>query len=79
MTVRVTSSLDDGRTTFVMPDTHNRGDADVEVLDPVCGMQVSADSRDTVRTEYDGTMYSFCSRECKAKFDESPEEFTDPA
>ncbi|MEN6372084.1 MAG: YHS domain-containing protein [Armatimonadota bacterium] len=44
--------------------------------DPVCGMQVSADTPYKVETE-DGTYY-FCSRECAQEFIENSEDYLSP-
>lgn len=42
--------------------------------DPVCGMQV--DERNAAaQSEYKGKMYYFCSRGCKAAFDQNPEQY----
>jgi YHS domain-containing protein len=41
--------------------------------DPVCGMEVSADSR--WFTSYQGETYYFCAKGCKEEFDQSPEHF----
>jgi Cu(I)/Ag(I) efflux system membrane fusion protein len=43
--------------------------------DPVCGMDLGS-ARETQGSKYDGTMYRFCSRQCKAKFDANPVQFT---
>jgi P-type Cu+ transporter len=43
-------------------------------IDPVCGMNV--DETDTEhQTQYGGQTYSFCSLECKDKFEEKPEQY----
>ena len=41
--------------------------------DPVCGMQVSADSGYTKM--HQGTNYRFCSRSCLDKFDANPQQY----
>ena len=41
--------------------------------DPVCGMQVSANSGYT--KVHQGTMYHFCSRNCLDKFDANPQQY----
>ena len=41
--------------------------------DLVCGMEV--DEKGTVKTEYEGETYHFCSQSCKQTFEESPEKF----
>ena len=42
--------------------------------DPVCGMQVD-EQRAAGRSEHDGQTYYFCSQNCKAKFDQNPEQY----
>ena len=42
--------------------------------DPVCGMQVD-DQKSTAKSQYQGTNYTFCSEECKRKFDQSPQQY----
>jgi YHS domain-containing protein len=42
--------------------------------DPVCGMEV-APAKAAGHSEYRGQTYTFCSRECKAKFDGSPAKY----
>jgi YHS domain-containing protein len=45
------------------------------VTDPVCGMKIEAE--DAVATaEHGGDTYYFCSQECKAEFEENPEDYT---
>lgn len=41
--------------------------------DPVCGMQVAADSGYT--KVHQGTQYHFCSRNCLDKFDANPQQY----
>ncbi len=43
------------------------------VLDPVCGMQVSAGGE--LREQYQGTDYFFCSTACQEKFQVAPENY----
>lgn len=42
--------------------------------DPICGMNVDEKNAEH-RTEYQGNTYYFCSLDCKAQFDEDPEEY----
>ena len=42
--------------------------------DPVCGMQVEADSA-AGQSEYKSQAYYFCNEGCKRKFDENPETY----
>jgi Cu+-exporting ATPase len=42
--------------------------------DVVCGIQVD-ETTILNRSEYDGTMFYFCSPACKVKFDKRPESF----
>ena len=43
-------------------------------MDPVCGMSVEeADAAATA--EYQGTMYYFCSQDCKEEFEGEPESY----
>lgn len=39
--------------------------------DPVCGMSVK-DNKDSLRSEYGGQTYYFCSDRCKSEFDRNP-------
>ncbi|MFZ5502553.1 MAG: YHS domain-containing protein [Pseudomonadota bacterium] len=50
---------------------HTAGSGDS--TDPVCGMQVSADSGYTKM--HQGTQYRFCSRSCLDKFDANPQQY----
>ena len=43
--------------------------------DPVCNMQVDAQSA-AGRSEYKGETYYFCSQSCKNKFDQNPQQYT---
>ena len=51
-------------------------DAPAEQTDPVCGMQVSADSER--RHVHEGTEYLFCSDSCREKFVAAPEKYLNP-
>ncbi|MFP3177641.1 MAG: YHS domain-containing protein [Thermocladium sp.] len=44
----------------------------MQIKDPVCGMDV--DSSTQYKSLFKGQVY-FCSRECKRKFDASPEKY----
>jgi len=56
-------------------DHANAAVAEVEVVDPVCGMTISpADAVGT--SEFNGQTYSFCSPQCKSKFDVDPAAYT---
>ncbi len=41
--------------------------------DPVCKMPVN--DKSAFRSEYKGKSYLFCSKQCKEKFDKSPEAY----
>ncbi len=43
-------------------------------IDPVCGMEVE-DESPKHRATFQGQMYYFCSRECKERFVEAPEDY----
>ena len=43
--------------------------------DPVCGMTVEEDNA-AATSEYKGTTYYFCSKDCKEEFDSDPESYT---
>ncbi len=43
--------------------------------DPVCGMQVTADTKGG-KSEYKGRTYYFCSTEHKQTFERNPEKYT---
>lgn len=62
-----------------MPDHHDHGaPTSNEVLrDPVCGMQVKADTPH--RATHAGTDVLFCSARCKEKFVAEPAKYADPA
>lgn len=46
--------------------------------DPVCGMEV-AEEKAAATTEYGGTTYYFCSRNCKSAFERDPEKYAEGA
>ena len=47
------------------------------VIDPVCGMELTDDSK--LHSNHDGQDYYFCSEHCQNKFNESPSEYTEQA
>jgi Cu+-exporting ATPase len=42
--------------------------------DPVCGMEVDPETAKET-SEYEGTVYYFCSSPCKHMFDQDPEKY----
>ena len=46
--------------------------------DPVCGMKVD-EKNSQYQSQYGGKNYSFCSLECKTKFDQKPEQYAKSA
>ncbi len=46
--------------------------------DPVCGMQVD-EKNSEFQAEHNGKQYSFCSQDCKNKFEENPQQFAKEA
>ena len=42
--------------------------------DPVCGMQVD-EKKGQFTSQHGGKQYTFCSPDCKEKFDKNPEHF----
>lgn len=46
--------------------------------DPVCGMQVD-ENKSQHQSQYGGQKYSFCSADCKKKFDQQPEQYAKSA
>jgi P-type Cu+ transporter len=44
------------------------------VTDPVCGMELEP-SQAVAQSHYQGTVYYFCSRECKERFEAEPERY----
>ena len=60
-----------------MPKHKEHGDS-VEVLDPVCGMTITA--TDAVgHVDYQGQTYHFCSEHCVKRFQAAPESFISDA
>jgi YHS domain-containing protein len=43
--------------------------------DPVCGKQVD-ENKAPATTSYQGQNYSFCGQDCKNKFDQQPQNYT---
>jgi YHS domain-containing protein len=43
--------------------------------DPVCGMKIDENTA-KAQTQYHGQKYSFCSDECKQKFERNPEQYS---
>ena len=41
--------------------------------DPVCGMQIMKGS--ALKSNFDGSIYYFCSQNCKENFDKNPESY----
>ena len=54
--------------------THLKTDGSSEVIDPVCGMTVDPHNAAGL-VDYNGQTYYFCSRNCKERFQASPETF----
>jgi len=46
--------------------------------DPVCGMKVD-ENNSQYQSQYGGKTYSFCSLECKNKFEKQPEQYAKSA
>jgi Cu+-exporting ATPase len=46
----------------------------VMTKDPVCGMNVD-ENNSQYKSEHNGKQYSFCSEQCKNKFDQHPEQY----
>lgn len=44
------------------------------VKDPICGMEVDPQTT-TLKTEYQGQTYYFCSPGCKREFERNPEKY----
>lgn len=44
------------------------------VIDPVCGMEVESSSA-PAQSQYEGQTYSFCSVECREKFEANPKDY----
>jgi YHS domain-containing protein len=67
---RITDSLDNGRVSF--------GDREeielATATDPVCGRELKrADA--VAAIDYHGTVYFFCSNECRERFEERPDAY----
>jgi YHS domain-containing protein len=48
--------------------------ADINVKDPVCGMEVDKKEAEFT-SQYGGKTYYFCSEDCKQQFERRPEQF----
>jgi len=46
--------------------------------DPVCGMKVDP-NKSQFESQYGGKTFNFCSKECKTKFDQQPEQYATSA
>jgi Cu+-exporting ATPase len=55
---------------------HNEATGEQSEKDPVCGMNVSADSKFSV--EHEGKTYRFCSEKCESKFVAEPQKYLSP-
>jgi len=51
--------------------------ASAKVVDPVCGMEV--DAQTAVMTEHEGQTYHFCSAQCKNQFMQDPDKYISTA
>jgi len=47
------------------------------VKDPVCGMEIDADSA-AAKMDYEGKTYYFCSMGCKRSFEKEPQKYVGP-
>ena len=45
-----------------------------QVKDPVCGMMIDPTTA-VGNSDYQGTRYYFCSKDCKTEFDENPADY----
>ena len=45
--------------------------------DPVCGMEL-LEEQIQHKSEYQGTVYAFCSAHCKASFEQNPQKYLEP-
>lgn len=52
-------------------------ESETELKDPVCGMAVTTDSEHHL--EYQSHMYYFCSAKCVEKFNQQPQQYTNPS
>jgi Cu+-exporting ATPase len=66
--------LDNGRVVFGDPAKKEP----VKVTDPVCGMELEPVAAAAV-ADRNGTVYYFCSAECKQRFLEAPDRYVSPA
>ncbi len=51
------------------------GNAEKLAKDPVCGMNVDPSAPNTLKTQWRGKTYSFCSEKCKRDFDGDPQKY----
>lgn len=57
--------------------SHRRTSLEGEIImerDPVCGMRIKKEEA-AGSSDYNGTVYYFCSPGCKKSFDENPEKY----
>ena len=66
--------LDNGRVVFGDPAKMEP----VKVTDPVCGMEFEP-AQAAAAADQHGTVYYFCSAECKQRFSEAPDRYVSPA
>jgi len=69
----VVMDLDDGR--VVLGDAQEEKDS--TVTDPVCGMELKRIEA-LAAADYQGTVYYFCSADCKQRFLEAPQRYLSP-
>jgi YHS domain-containing protein len=69
--------LIDSESRMRMPDGDSPSSAEKAkpVKDLVCDMEVDPQSPDTLKSEYKGKTYYFCSKPCKQSFDANPEKY----
>lgn len=63
----------DGSRMILSTQTYIRGSTMTK--DPVCGMKVDENNA-AAQSQYHGQKYSFCSDECRQKFEQNPEQYT---
>jgi YHS domain-containing protein len=51
--------------------------SELQVNDPVCGMEVSAADADVEKSVHNGKTYYFCSSDCREQFEASPDDFAE--
>lgn len=69
--------LIDSESRMKMPDGASTAQAEKAkpVKDLVCGMDVDPKSPKTLKTQYKGETYYFCSETCKKSFEANPEKY----